>query len=291
VAKVREGRGAAGRPPRPTITLSDLEALYEALNRRDYIHPDPLEFVYRFEDSGDREVVGLVAAALSFGRVASIAASVEKVLALLGPRPSSYVRSASDRDVRSACAGFRHRWTTGEELAALLVGVGRAIERHGSLERCLANGLRGDDPSILGALDLFVAEITGDGPRTSLLACPERGSACKRMNLFLRWMARRDRVDPGPWTSVPASKLVVPLDTHMHRISLAWGLTRRATPNLATALEITESFKRFAPDDPVRYDFAITRLGMRSDLGGLSLPPAAVSVMKAATGGRKGKTR
>jgi len=86
------------------------------------------------------------------------------------------------------------------------------------------------------------------------------------MHLYLRWMARRDSVDPGPWGGVPAAKLVVPLDTHMHRVALRLGLTRRKQPNGATAVEITRAFRRVVPDDPVKYDFALTRPGIRREL-------------------------
>jgi uncharacterized protein (TIGR02757 family) len=94
---------------------------------------------------------------------------------------------------------------------------------------------------------------------------PVGGSACKRLNLFLRWMVRQDGVDPGGWDNVPQSKLIVPVDTHMHRICLRLGLTTRKQANMATALEITEGFRALAPDDPVRYDFSLTRLGIRRD--------------------------
>ena len=95
---------------------------------------------------------------------------------------------------------------------------------------------------------------------------PAAGSACKRLHLFLRWMVRSDDVDPGPWTSVPAGKLVIPLDTHLHRLAAKLGATRRRSADRTTALEITEAFRRIRPDDPVRYDFALTRLGIRPDV-------------------------
>ncbi|MCP4693017.1 MAG: DUF2400 domain-containing protein, partial [Desulfobacterales bacterium] len=99
-----------------------------------------------------------------------------------------------------------------------------------------------------------------------LVALPEKGSACKRMNLFLRWMVREDAVDPGGWEGVPASSLIIPLDTHMHRIGLGLNFTKRKQANMRTALEITEAFKALYPDDPVKFDFALTRLGIRDDL-------------------------
>ncbi len=99
----------------------------------------------------------------------------------------------------------------------------------------------------------------------NLLPAPRDGSACKRLMLFLRWMVRRDRVDIGSWTSVSPAELVMPLDTHIHRIARALGLTSRATADLAAALEVTAALRAFDPDDPVRFDFSLARLGIRSD--------------------------
>ncbi len=97
---------------------------------------------------------------------------------------------------------------------------------------------------------------------TMLLPSPGKGSACKRLNLFLRWMVRSDDVDPGGWSGVDAGKLIVPLDTHMHRMGLEVGLTRRKQADMQAALEVTRAFRTIAPEDPVRYDFALTRLGI-----------------------------
>jgi uncharacterized protein (TIGR02757 family) len=138
------------------------------------------------------------------------------------------------------------------------------LEHHGSLRACFVSGLSLEDENVLPALTVFVNELRADSRREMnfLLPSPRRGSACKRLNLYLRWMVRRDAVDPGLWTPLPASKLIIPLDTHMHRIAIEWGLTQRKQGDMRTALEITEAFRKVAPDDPVRYDFCLTRLGI-----------------------------
>ena len=141
----------------------------------------------------------------------------------------------------SRFAGFRHRFTTGEELALMLWGAKRIAERYGSLYACFTSGLKGSDDNVLPALSTFVRafNVMAPGGRSSLLPSPKKGSACKRLNLFLRWMVRQDEVDPGGWSRVPATKLIVPLDTHMHRICLLLDLTRRKQADMRTALEIT----------------------------------------------------
>jgi uncharacterized protein (TIGR02757 family) len=241
-----------------------LDGLYARLNRREFVHPDPLEVLYGYADLADREIVALVAASLAYGRVKSILNSVHAVLARM-PLPKRFVTETPPGDVRASFAGFKHRFATGEQLAALLVGAGRLIERHGSLNAAFACHLKPGDETVVDALAGFAAELreaSGDMDE-HLVPSPTRGSACKRLNLFLRWMVRRDAVDPGGWEGVSPAQLIVPLDVHMHRICRALGLTRRAAADLRTALDITSAFRAFAPDDPVRYDFALTRLGIR----------------------------
>lgn len=252
-------------PARPCRDI--LDDLYRRYNRREFVHPDPLEFLYRYADPRDREVVGLVAASLAVGRVAMILRNVETVLDRMGPQPAAWVEGASADGLRSALAGLRHRFFTGEDLAAMLWGVRGLMRRHGSVHAFFASAMGRDDETVLPALAALVQELAAAGCTRcrAFLPDPRRRSACKRMNLYLRWMVRRDDVDPGGWDRVPASRLVVPLDTHMHRIGLALGLTARRQANLATALDITAALRRIAPDDPVRYDFALTRLGIRDD--------------------------
>ncbi len=245
---------------------SMLEGLYCDLNRRRYVHPDPLEFLYDYDDPSDREVVGLVASSLAYGRVAQILKSVRCVLRRIGPRPARFLRDVSETSLKRDFAGFRHRFSTGEDISAMLLGARGVIERCGSLQSCFVAALNNGDETVLPALSVFAKELNGAGRCGHLLPDPARRSACKRLNLFLRWMVRSDEVDPGGWRAVPAAKLIVPLDTHMHRIGLALGATRRKAADMRTALEITDAFRRISPEDPVRYDFALTRLGIRSDM-------------------------
>jgi uncharacterized protein (TIGR02757 family) len=244
-----------------------LEELYELFNRRCFVHPDPLEFLYEYDDGRDRELVALVASSLAYGRVAQILRSVRAALDRMGP-PSAFVRERTPEEIRAALRGFRHRWTTGEDVAALLVGAKRVLDEHGSLEACFVSGLHDEDDTVMPALSAFVGALTtASGAATlALLPDPARGGACKRLHLFLRWMVRRDQVDPGGWTRVPRSKLVVPLDTHLHAIARGLGLTARGQADGRTALDVTAAFRRLNPQDPVKYDFALTRVGIRTEM-------------------------
>ncbi len=242
-----------------------LEALYSTYNRRCYVHPDPLEFLYAFHDPLDVEVVGFIASSLAYGNVKQILRSVSLALGKMGPYPSSFLLDSPFDRIADTFSGFKHRFTTGEDLVRLLWGMRRVIEKHGSLQKCFLSGLRRGDQNVIPALSAFVENVFPDGCHF-LVPSPGRRSACKRLNLFLRWMVRRDDVDPGGWDEVPPSKLLVPLDTHMYRIALTLGLTKRKQADLRTAIEITEAFGKLSPGDPVRYDFVLTRFGIRKDL-------------------------
>lgn len=250
------------------LSRERLEAFYRSCNCREYVHPDPLEYLYSYGDPRDRELVGLIASSLAYGRVAQILKSVSSVLEPMGPSPHAFLLNSSPGLLKSMFRNFKHRFSTGDELLALLQGAGKALVDYGSLEECFLTGLGEQDDTVFPALCHFVKALgVGEtGSPNSLLPLPERGSACKRLNLFMRWMVRKDDVDPGGWKRVPRSKLIIPLDTHMHKIGLALGLTRRRQADMRTAIEVTRAFQGFSPDDPVRYDFVLTRLGIREDM-------------------------
>ena len=260
-------RQAMKNPDSQIISKQHLDRIYTYYNSRKWVHPDPLEFLYEYSDFKDREVVGLIASSLAYGRVAQILKSVSGVLGKMGPSPYGFLQSTTPSSLRHVFLDFRHRFTTGEELAQMLIGAKSAIERYGSLYKCFLTGFNDYDETVINGLSFLVRELRADlnGRSNSLLALPEKGSACKRWNLFLRWMVREDHVDPGGWDKVDTAKLIIPLDTHMHRICLLLKLTDRKNVGMRTAMEITRAFRKIEPEDPVRYDFALTRLGIRTD--------------------------
>ena len=242
---------------------SALEEAYLKYNDRKFIEPDPLQFLFSYKNPFDREIVGLISSCLAYGRVQQICASVSCVLGRL-PDIRHDILKSSYADFVSMFDDFKHRFTSGDDIAMMLFGVRRILESYGSLQNCFLDGYSDSHENIIPALENFVHLITeaaGVGIN-HLLPAPSDGSACKRLNLFLKWMVRYDDVDPGGWNVVSVSKLVIPVDIHMHRICTSLGFTSRKTADLKTALEITDAFRKIAPDDPVRYDFALTRMGM-----------------------------
>jgi uncharacterized protein (TIGR02757 family) len=252
-----------------------LDELYVEYNRADAI-PDPINIVRRYPGRADREVVGFCAAGLAFGRVASVLQSVERVLAVMGPSPAEFVRRFDPRHDGRAFEPLVHRWTRGDDLAALVLTMRRMMDEAGSIE---AFFLIGHDPSETDvepsiesfssrALALAPAEARRRKPGVPyFFPRPSTGSACKRLNLYLRWMARRDAVDLGTWSGVSPSQLIVPLDVHVVRLGQCLGLTGYRSPGWKMASDITASLRRLDPADPVRYDFALCHVGMRDQCG------------------------
>ena len=239
---------------------------------------DPVEFVHRYGDPHDQELVALVASSLAFGNVKALRAKIEDALARIGP---DVARATDDPEALSArLSGWRHRVYRDEDLARLLIGARRVQRAAGSLGAALARELSRTG-SLREALSAWTGAIRreggldhhdgADGARGSasrrrggahILPDPGKGSAVKRLMLLLRWMARpADGVDLGLWPISPAL-LLMPVDTHIHKLGRNLDLTRRADVSWRTAEEITASLRRFDAADPVKYDFSLCHLGM-----------------------------
>ena len=255
-----------------------LERLYTSFNDP-HSATDPIQIVRRFTRDDDREVVGFCAGALAFGRVSSVLQSIEKLLVVMGDQPAAYVRSFDPGTEGPRFADIVHRWTRGPDLVALLWLIRQMFDRHGTIEQFFLEGDSPGDPDIGAALDSFSRRALALDMKRAYGRVPKRpgvcyffprpsaGSACKRLNLFLRWMVRRDALDLGVWKSVPASRLVVPLDTHVIRVGQCLGLTRYTSPGWKMAAEITASLRALDPVDPVKYDFSLCHLGMMNACG------------------------
>jgi len=255
-----------------------LDRLYESFNYAGSA-TDPIQIVRRWQTPEDREIVGFCAAALAFGRVSSVLQSIERLLVVMGGRPAAYVRQfAPDRD-GAAFGDLVHRWTRGPDLVALVWIMKQMIDRAGSIESFF---LEGDDPEasdIAGALDSFSTRALALDLRSAYGRVPRRpgvcyffprpsaGSGCKRLNLFLRWMVRRDGLDLGVWTRVSPARLIVPLDTHVIRVGRCLRLTKYSSPGWPMARDMTASLRRLDAQDPVKYDFALCHLGMMNACG------------------------
>ncbi len=250
----------------PRYLKQKLDSIYQEYNKRKFVDPDPLLYLYKYSDKKDREIAGLIAASFAYGQVLQIMKTVNFVLENMGPSPHAYVLERSERAMAEDFKGFVYRFANQSHLAGLLCGIKQVVARYGSLENCFYSGWSDSDGTVLPGLVYLYNRLDPDNRTGHLLADPQKTSACKRSHLFLRWMVRKDSVDPGGWDQVKASSLVIPLDRHMHRAGILLGFTNRKSADAKTAFEITRGFQKIVPHDPVKYDFCLTRYGIRNEL-------------------------
>jgi uncharacterized protein (TIGR02757 family) len=271
------------RPLRQTLLRERLDALVATFDIST-IEPDPLQLVLRYTDPYDQEVAALIAAAFAYGRADIVVRNAGTVLETMGASPHAYLMTFNRDEALTQFAGFAHRFHKTADLVALLERLASVVQIYGSLGALFRECYDDRDDDIGPSLARFVGVILTSSearrkdplrpdPSPSsrlrmtrslryLLTSPNDGSACKRMNLFLRWMVRRTEPDLGLWDFVDPAKLVMPLDTHVHRITTFLGLNRRRSPDWKCARQVTDRLAKFDPSDPVRYDFAICRLGI-----------------------------
>jgi len=253
---------------RLAVLAGQFEEMYSRYNKPKYLDPDPVSVVRSYPCLPDREVAAVISSCLAYGRASQIVKSVQAVLGPMGGTPAAFIAESSPRKIMGLCEGFRNRFTDSKDLYELLISLRDVLTDYGSIETAFAGGLtKGpwDALNGLSRLSMILRKTSGNRKNT-LLPDISRGSACKRYHLFLKWMVRNDGIDPGGWTCINPSELMIPLDTHMHRICLELGLVRRKTADMGAVIEATESFRLIAPQDPTRYDFTLTRFGIRSDL-------------------------
>jgi len=248
-----------------------LDGIYEKYHHPKYLGLDPLICVHRFKDRESRERVGLLAAVLAYGRVEIIVRNINTVIGIMDNDPVSFIASTSYRDKLKSLGRFKHRFNDGQDIAALLESIKVITGEWGSMEKCFGDCMERSGHQFKAALTSFTDTIKANarrhiGSRASfeyLIPSPDKGSACKRMVLYLRWMVRKDDgIDLGVWKSVPTSCLLIPVDTHVAKIARGYGFTNRNSADWKMAEEITSVLRQFDPDDPVRYDFSLCHAGM-----------------------------
>lgn len=266
------------RASKPAGLKTALDRLYLDFDAR-HSAADPVWRVHRFERADDREVVAFIASALAFGRVQSVINSIEGMLQVMGPSPAAFVRGFTPARDRDRFKHLVHRWTNGADFAALVWIMKQMIDRRGSIENFFVEGLNDDAVDVGAALQSFstralaldVSAIYGRRkPKPGVayfFSRPSSGGACKRLNLFLRWMVREDQVDLGVWKKVRPGQLIVPLDTHVIRVGRCLRLTTLKSPGWRMAADITASLRAIDPVDPIKFDFSICHLGMMNACG------------------------
>ncbi|WP_456429461.1 TIGR02757 family protein [Rhodocaloribacter sp.] len=248
------------------VEKSELAAYLDALVRRfehpDFILTDPVSIPHGFDDPGDQEVIGLYAALLAWGQRKTLLRKMEDLCERMDYRPHRFVRDFDEVRDAEKLAGFKHRTFQPIDALWLTKSLQAVLRRYGSLEDLFAHHLSPGAPHVGPALQGFsetvMTALPGVPPRLRKhLARPNTGSACKRLNMYLRWMVRTGPVDLGIWTRIRPDQLLLPLDVHSGRQARALGLVTRKTDDWRAVLELTEACRSFSPHDPARYDFAL----------------------------------
>ncbi len=258
----------------PSRLKKVLEKFYREYDFAGRISHDPIRFPHRYENPRDIEVSAFIASSFAYGRVDLFTAVVEKVLSLMGKSPYDFLLAFDAKKNRKFFKGIKYRFNENDDIICLLFLLHRILERYSSLENAFRSFYSPDDPDtgrgLTGLMDSFLktdtSQVYGKDVRppglSQFFPSPAKGSACKRANLFLRWMVRDRDIDFGIWKEMPKSKLIIPLDTHIARISRCLGFTARKSQDWKTAVEVTGALKKLDPEDPMKYDFALCHHGI-----------------------------
>jgi uncharacterized protein (TIGR02757 family) len=249
-----------------------LDELYVRYKRK-YSSKDPVWILHKLKDPADIEIMGLITSAYSYGQVELINRFTEKLLNAFGNKPHEFTINFSKRKDKKYLEGLSYRFNTHDDLLNLLNSLHLNLSKYRTLENLFLKNYDDSHKNIIPALTGFSAAFNSTlrSNRKSgryyhfLISNPENNSTCKRMNMFLRWMVRKDEIDLGLWKKVSPSKLIMPVDVHIARISRSLKLVKRRSVDLTYAIELTETLKKFDPDDPVKYDFALCHIEMEGN--------------------------
>ncbi len=253
---------------------AELDRLYSDYDFKGRIAHDPIELPHQYSRPEDIEVSGFISACFAYGKVELFKPVIKSLLSKMGQGPYDFLLHFSIRKDRNIFAGLQYRFNRNDDIIGLIYVLSKALKKNGSLEAIFKQHYKESDSSIetglAGLIDTLLgidtAAVYGDSAKRGGLhqffPSPSRGSACKRMNMFLRWMIRDRDIDFGIWSKIPKNKLVIPLDVHIARISKCLGFTRRSAQDWKMAVEITEALKTIDPEDPLKYDFALCHQGI-----------------------------
>lgn len=229
---------------------------------------DPVWILHRFSDEKDIELIGLITAAYAYGSVDQINRFINELLRKTGNKPYEFTINFSKRKDKKHLKDLYYRFNSHFDLLDMFSAIHKVLLDHGSLKNLFLKHYDDSHCNIIPALTGFTSELNKGITKAEkssyhyLFSNPVNKSTCKRMNLFLRWMVRKDEIDTGIWNTISTSKLLMPVDTHIARISKKLELVVRKSIDLKYAIELTDRLKNFDAVDPVKYDFALCHIGI-----------------------------
>ncbi len=253
-----------------------LEFAYRDFHSVYHRNMDPISFAHKYEDNSDKEVVAFISSLLSYGNVKAILKSLNYVFGVLNPSPYTAILK---RKFLGKLEGFSHRFTKGEDLEIVFFWLSQILEKYNSIESFFFNENNGNFSTkslIIQFVNKFISfplekKLLNSFKKRScqilyLLPSPQKGSACKRMNLFLRWVCRKkDSIDLGLWTKLSPSMLMLPVDVHIMRTLRLLKLTKAKSPSWKVVEDATGFLRKLDPNDPIKFDFALCHLSMNGE--------------------------
>ncbi len=246
--------------------------IFKKYHNPKYLEIDPLLVVHRYKDSKDIEIVGLLAASLAYGRVDIIIRSIEKVLFICNDDLKTFALNTPYSTKKRKLANFKHRFNDGNDIALLLESIKVIYKKFGSLEKLFYHSFSKGNGTMKETMEEFCNTFletsykinkTSKSSFAYFFPKPSKGSGCKRMNMYFRWMIRKkDGIDFGIWKKADPSMLIIPVDVHVARVGKQFELTNRKNSDWKTAEEITSSLRMLDSKDPIKFDFSLCRFGM-----------------------------
>lgn len=267
------------------ITKSEIDKLVEKYETVDFIKDDPIQFPHRFKDKKDIEIAGFIASLVAYGQRKVFIKKLNQLFDIAQNEPHNFILNFEPKIL----GDFNYRFGKPEDFAEIFMIMRNLYEKDGGLEELFKYGydltrissthcvrteilpsphsaaLSGEgnvNNMFIPVCDYFYSKFNASPGVKFMIPNPKKGGAMKRMCMFLRWMVRKGPVDLGIWDFIPASDLLIPLDTHVARLSREMGLLSRNANDFKSVIEITENLRKFDPQDPTKYDFAMFGFGV-----------------------------
>ncbi len=263
------------KPERAQQLRRILEETHQKFLAENQIMKDAITPALAYTDARDREFAAFICAILAYGKVAHIQLSTRKILNPMGSNPVAWIKNASVQDLKNLTKGWVHRFNTSNDMLLMLSLLQQIYLQFESLEKFLDPQENESANSLFEKLHIKLRTLSPAPfkkfPKKGasfwfFLPHPQTGSACKRLNLYLRWMVGQSEMDLGLWTKFSRRELIIPVDTHVLKQARSLKLTSRKTADWKTAVEITNKLKHLDPEDPTRFDFALCHLGITGNI-------------------------
>ena len=242
-----------------------LEHLHDKYNREDFIESDPISIPHMFSDRHDQEIAGFLAATIAWGNRKAIVKSARRMVQYMDYAPSDFVRNASDKELEHL-RSYVHRTFNGQDFTDFVLSLRHIISNHGGIGEFFESSYEAsqDMTKVLSEFRKEFFSCQHNPHCEKHISSIDKGAACKRLNMYLRWFVRHDDrgVDFGHWRKIPMSALYLPLDVHTGNMGRALGLLQRKQSDWKATAEITSSLREFDPSDPVRYDYSLFGAGI-----------------------------